>query len=59
VCFIFSPEAIINKGYLKMKGIRLFLGTKEFVEQMDDRFKVKNIRLKRGRPREEDNRIEK
>ena len=29
---------------------QLFLGTKEFVKQMEDKFKVQNIRLKKGRP---------
>jgi len=41
----------------KEKGInsttfnQLFLGTKEFIKQMEDRFKVNNIRLQRGRPK--------
>ena len=30
---------------------QLFLGTKEFIEQMEDKLKVKNVRLKKGRPR--------
>jgi len=42
VCFISSSE--------------LFLGTKEFIKQMEDGFKVKNIRLKRRWPREEEDR---
>lgn len=29
---------------------QLFLGTQEFIRQMEERFKVKNIRLERGRP---------
>jgi len=30
---------------------QLFLGTKEFVKRMENKFKVKNIRLKKGRPK--------
>ena len=30
---------------------QLFLGKEEFIKQMEDRFKVSNIRLKKGRPK--------
>ena len=33
---------------------QLFLGTREFVDKMEDKFKVRNIRLKRGRPKSEE-----
>ena len=32
---------------------QLFLGTEKFVKQMENRFKVSNIRIKKGRPRKE------
>lgn len=39
-----------EKGINSVTFNQLFLGTKEFVKQMEDTFKVRNIRLKRGRP---------
>jgi len=44
---ILDEEKIINSAVFN----QLFLGTKEFIKQMEERFKVNNIRLKKGRPK--------
>lgn len=40
-----------NKGINSAMLNQLFLGTKEFVKRMENKFKVNNIRLQRGRPK--------
>lgn len=40
-----------TKGITNMTFGQLFLGTKEFIKRMEGKFKVRNIRLERGRPK--------
>ena len=40
-----------DKGINSAIFNQLFLGTKKFIRQMEDKFKVSNTRLKRGRPK--------
>ena len=42
-----------EKGINNMTFNQLFLGTKEFIKNMEDKFKVSNIRLQRGRPKKQ------
>lgn len=44
---IVKEDKVVNRAM----GRQLFLGTKEFIERMEERFKVSNIRLERGRPK--------
>ena len=40
-----------EKNIDKSVFTQMFLGTKEFIKQMEDKFKVTNMRLNRGRPK--------
>jgi hypothetical protein len=44
---ILDKEKNINSATFN----QLFLGSKKFVEKMERRYKVKNVRLKKGRPK--------
>jgi len=44
---------VLTRGVFHSTFKQLFWGTKEFIEEMEEKFKTKNTRLKRGRPKKE------
>ncbi len=46
-CLMLDDDKGINSTIFN----QLFLGTKKFIKQMEDKFEVNNTRLKRGRPK--------